>query len=292
MRNLAGIVGRAGEKLVVVISAFGKTTNALEEVARKAHERDYPASELINRIEDNHNSIIEELLPDGSSASGYLADSFARLREFVNDPGSRDYDFIYDQVVSHGEIWSTRIIEEYLRSTGIRSCWMDIRELLITDDRYRDANILWSESTRNISKAVKMSDADVCVVQGFIGGTVSGHSTTLGREGSDYTAGVVANILDASRVEIWKDVPGILNADPGWMTDTHKLDFISYKDAVEMTFSGAKVIHPKTIKPLHNKGIPLFVRSFISPGEPGTEISSNESGKQSVPYLSGRRTRY
>ncbi|TFH34129.1 MAG: aspartate kinase, partial [Bacteroidia bacterium] len=193
------------------------------------------------------------------------------------------YDYIYDQVVSLGEVWSTKIIDEYIRMIGIRSCWLDMREILITDDRYMDANILWSESERRIRNAVTFSSADVCILQGFIGGTVSGHSTTLGREGSDYTAGIVANMLDAERVDIWKDVPGILNADPGWMTDASKLDNISYKEAVEMAFSGAKVIHPKTIKPLQNKSIPLYVRSFVEPDREGTVISSNISNKQSVP---------
>lgn len=160
-----------------------------------------------------------------------------------------------------------------------------MRETLITDDRYTDANILWAESERRIRYAVQSPGVDVWVMQGFIGGTVSGHSTTLGREGSDYTAGVVANMLDAERVDIWKDVPGILNADPGWMNDAIKLDNISYKEAVEMSFSGAKVIHPKTIKPLQNKSIPLFVRSFVLPELEGTVISSNISSKQSVPVF-------
>ena len=140
--------------------------------------------------------------------------------------------------------------------------WIDIREICLTDDRFRDANILWSESTNRIQKVFDFSMKRIYVTQGFIGGTVAGQTTTLGREGSDYTAAILANMLDAESVVVWKDVPGILNADPKWLPDAKRLDEISYKEAVEMTFSGAKVIHPKTIKPLHNKNIPLHVRSF------------------------------
>lgn len=283
IRNLAQIVKNAAIKLVVVVSALGKTTNALEKVVRMSVEKNPELNSAIDAIWDYHKSIIDNLLMPGSHLLHTLGDSVAWLKEFVSEPRSTDYDYIYDQVVSLGEVWSTRIIEEFLRASGVNSCWIDIRENLITDDRYRDANILWSESGRRIKTSVGSAGADVCVVQGFIGGTVSGLSTTLGREGSDYTAGVLANILDAERVEIWKDVPGILNADPGWMADACKLESISYKDAVEMSFSGAKVIHPKTIKPLQNKSIPLYVRSFINPDLPGTVISSNESSKDSVP---------
>jgi aspartate kinase len=153
--------------------------------------------------------------------------------------------------------------------------WTDLRETLLTDDRYRDANVMWVESTRRVKSVFSFNGTRIYVTQGFIGGTVAGHTTTLGREGSDYTAAILANILDAESVSVWKDVAGILNADPKWIPDAEKLDEISYKEAVEMSFSGAKVIHPKTIKPLHNKNIPLYVRSFLVPENEGTVIKSD-----------------
>jgi aspartate kinase len=163
--------------------------------------------------------------------------------------------------------------------------WIDIRESLITDDRFRDANIIWGESTERIKNVIDFCKNQIYVTQGFIGGTVSGQTTTLGREGSDYTAAILANMLDAESVTVWKDVPGILNADPKWLPDAQKLDEISYKEAVEMTFSGAKVIHPKTIKPLHNKNIPLYVRSFFEPGEKGTIIKADAILKKIIPVF-------
>ncbi len=159
-------------------------------------------------------------------------------------------------------------------------CWCDIRENLLTDDRYRDANVFWDESTNRLRSIFDFRKERIYVTQGFIGGTVAGDTTTLGREGSDYTAAIIANMLDAECVVVWKDVPGILNADPKWLPDATKLDEISYKEAVEMSFSGAKVIHPKTIKPLHNKNIPLHVRSFLVPEEKGTVIKADAAGKR------------
>jgi aspartate kinase len=163
--------------------------------------------------------------------------------------------------------------------------WCDIRENLVTDDRYRDANILWSESTKRARSIFDFRKQRVFVTQGFVGGTVTGHTTTLGREGSDYTAAILANILDAECVVVWKDVPGILNADPKWLPDARKIDEISYKEAVEMSFSGAKVIHPKTIKPLHNKNIPLYVRSFLAPEESGTVIKAEAALRKAEPVF-------
>jgi aspartate kinase len=180
-------------------------------------------------------------------------------------------------------VWSTIIVAEYLKKSEKGVEWIDIRSNLVTDDRYRDANILWSESTAKIKTRFDFSKSRIFVTQGFIGGTLSGNTTTLGREGSDYTAAILANILDATIVVVWKDVPGVLNADPKWLPDAQKLDEISYKEAVEMTFSGAKVIHPKTIKPLHNKNIPLHVKSFLAPGEEGTIIKPDTTLKQTFP---------
>ena len=195
------------------------------------------------------------------------------------------YDFEYDQIVSYGEIWSTIIVGEYLRKSIPDVCWCDIRENLITDDRYRDANVLWNESTNRLRSIFNFTKERIYITQGFIGGTVTGSTTTLGREGSDYTAAIIANILDAECVVVWKDVPGILIADPKWLADAYKLDELSYKEAVEMSFSGAKVIHPKTIKPLQNKNIILYVRSFIDPEEKGTVIKVDTAGKRMMPVF-------
>ena len=185
--------------------------------------------------------------------------------------------------------WSTIIVAGFLKTVMPDIEWIDIRENLLTDDRFRDANILWNESSNRIQKVFDFSMNRIYVTQGFIGGTVSGQTTTLGREGSDYTAAIIANMLDAESVVVWKDVPGILNADPKWLPDARKLDEISYKEAVEMTFSGAKVIHPKTIKPLHNKNIPLHVRSFVNPSEEGTIIKADAAhqGNNSGFYKKG-----
>ncbi len=188
-------------------------------------------------------------------------------------------------MVSFGELWSTMIVAEYLKKTGLDVEWTDIRGNLITDNRFRDANILWNESSKRIRSVFSFKRKKIYVTQGFIGSTVAGESTTLGREGSDYTAAIIANMLDAESVTFWKDVPGLLNADPKWLEDTHKLDEMSYREAVEITFSGAKVIHPKTIKPLHNKNIPLYVKSFLAPEETGTLVTEDPKLTRIVPIF-------
>ncbi|MFN2379541.1 MAG: aspartate kinase [Bacteroidales bacterium] len=285
IRNLYSIVAGAQLPLVVVVSALGKTTNALENVVNQSGRPSHEVDIAIASVLDYHLQVADELLGQGNRAAAWISDSVAGIRDLLSVAGDRGPDWLYDQIVSLGELWSTRIVEEYLRKRGLRSRWIDMREVLITDDRYRDANVIWSESERRLRSAVKSDDAEIFVLQGFIGATASGNSTTLGREGSDYTAAIAANILEAESVVIWKDVPGVLNADPGWMSDATLLDNISYKEAVEMSFSGAKVIHPKTIKPLHNRGIPLYVRSFLQPDGSGTVISSNESSTESVPVF-------
>ncbi|MDP3002694.1 MAG: aspartate kinase, partial [Bacteroidales bacterium] len=285
IRNLAKIVSLESENLVVVVSAFGKTTNALEKVLKAWLTGDNVYKSLLEEIYKYHQSVISELFTDKKTAAGKIYISFARLREYLLSEKRAAYDFEYDQVVSYGEIWSTIIVAEYLKLNFSEVEWLDIRGNLLTDDRFRDANILWSESTKRIRGIFNFKTKRIYVTQGFIGGTVTGQTTTLGREGSDYTAAILANMLDAESVVVWKDVPGILNADPKWFPDAQKLDEISYKEAVEMTFSGAKVIHPKTIKPLHNKNIPLHVRSFFVPGEKGTIIKADATLKKIIPVF-------
>lgn len=275
IKNLAKIVSRETDNLVIVISAFGKTTNALEKVLQSWIDGDMGYDKLINEISKYHNDVISELFDADQQVFARIEDSFKALKNYLKKENRADYDFEYDQIVSYGEVWSTIIVSEYLKDVFNKVSWVDIRKVLLTDNRYRDANINWEESIIRIRQAFNFGDSRIMVTQGFIGGTADGKVTTLGREGSDYTAAILANMLDAESVSVWKDVPGILNADPKWLHDATKLDEISYKEAVEMTFSGAKVIHPKTIKPLHNKNIPLYVRSFILSSEKGTVIKSD-----------------
>jgi aspartate kinase len=283
IKNLAQIVSKESENLVIVVSAFGKTTNALEKVLKSWLAGDKEYKSLLEEIYKYHNSVNEILFSDNSISKQKIDGSFAKLKEYFFIEKIRDYDFEYDQVVSYGEIWSTIIVAEYLKKSGLDNEWVDIRQNLLTDSRFRDANILWPQSLGRIKAIFDFTRKRLYVTQGFIGGSEAGFTTTLGREGSDYTAAILGNILDAESVVVWKDVPGILNADPKWLPDAKLLEEISYKEAVEMTFSGAKVIHPKTIKPLHNKNIPLHVRSFIDPEKEGTIIKAGATLKKIYP---------
>ena len=281
--NLSGIVSFEKEDLVIVVSAFGKTTNALEKLLNEWLGNKENYLNTLQVIYNYHSQVMKEIFTSCNPIKTEIDDSFRQLRNYLNDHKKLNYDFEYDQIVSFGELWSTIIVAGYLKSLYPGVQWIDIRKLLITDNRFRDANILWEESELKIRSVFDFSKTRIYVTQGFIGGTTTGYSTTLGREGSDYTAAVIANMLDADSATFWKDVPGILNADPKWMEDTVKLDEISYREAVEMTFSGAKVIHPKTIKPLQNKNTPLYVKSFLSPGANGTLIISAPDIKKTVP---------
>jgi aspartate kinase len=285
IRNLLKIVSDEKENLVIVVSAFGKTTNALENVLRAWLSKDPVCSGLIEKIYNDHICVVNDLFEEKSAVKERLDLSFSLLGDHTLTGNVGKYDYEYDQLVSFGEIWSTIIVEGFLEASGIDAEWIDIREVLKTDDRYRDANILWGESLELVKGKFDFSRRKVFVTQGFIGGTVTGRTTTLGREGSDYTAAILGNMLDAAKVVFWKDVPGILNADPKWLPDVTRLDEISYKEAVEMTFSGAKVIHPKTIKPLHNKNIPLNVRSFLDPSDRGTIITADATPEKIVPIF-------
>ena len=283
IRNLAGIVSMERANLVIVVSAFGKTTNALEKVLGEWIAEDESYRNSLDAVYQFHSGVIEELFPYDFAVRSEFETLFDKLRIYLALNSRAEYDFEYDQIVSYGELWSTIIVAGYLRTIFPDVVWTDIRQNLLTDERFRDANIDWDESEARVRSVFSFRKARKYVTQGFIGGTVGGYTTTLGREGSDYTAAVLANMLDAESVTVWKDVPGILNADPKWMMDTIMLDEISYKEAVEMSFSGAKVIHPKTIKPLHNKNIPLYVKSFLSPGSKGTVIKAEPEIVRTVP---------
>lgn len=285
IKNLGRIVATERNDLVIVISALGKTTNALEGVLKSWLAGDTGYEKLLNDIYRYHIDIIDSLFTKNDAAREMTDKLFDSLGEYLQASDHSGYDADYDQVVSYGELWSTIIVAEHLGTILPSVKWIDIRELLITDDRHRDAGILWDESTLKIRTAFNFEKYRIYVTQGFIGGTADGKTTTLGREGSDYTAAILANMLDAERVVFWKDVPGLLNADPKWFAEAEKLEEISYKEAVEMTFSGAKVIHPKTIKPLHNKNIPLFVRSFMDIGDIGTVIKADAELRKVIPVF-------
>jgi aspartate kinase len=275
IRNLYDIVSGEINNLVVVVSAFGKTTNALEEIHKAWRTGDASLKEKYDGAAAYHLAVSDELFGKGSELSRSLSGMFDLFYRKLLNTAPAGFDHDYDMIVSMGEVWSTVIVEAYLRERGLNTRWCDIRKLLMTDNRHREAGITWDASCEAVKEAFNFNDADIYVTQGFIGATDSGEVTTLGREGSDYTAAVLANMLDAGEVVVWKDVPGIMNADPDWMRSAVTLKHLSYNEAVEMAFSGAKVIHPKTIKPLHNKKIPMHVRSFIDPDARGTVISED-----------------
>jgi aspartate kinase len=260
-------------KMIVVVSAFGKTTNALEMLAERYFHRSPSVMEKLDEIRSFHQEMIGGLFPaPGLKVHARTEEILKGLLEFIGTRSEGSFDQVYDHVVAYGEILSSMIVSEYLKSQCILNEWVDIRTCLKTDDYFREARIHYEKSGKLLKKVLSTTNADIIVTQGFIGSTADGLTTTLGREGSDYTAAILANLLDAEQVIIFKDVPGILNADPRWMPDAQKLDEISYQEAIELSYFGAQVIHPKTIKPLQNKNIPLRVTSFFQPAEAGTTI--------------------
>lgn len=284
-KNLYEIVSHERSDLIIVVSAIGKTTNALEIVLKAWMAGDPAYEKYLDNIKDVHYRILTKLFSVGDDAVQLLYHAFELLGDYLKSDKKGDYDFEYDQVISYGEIWSSILVYEYLKSRLKGVYFVDIRDCLKTDNRHRDADILWEESVVRTNTTFNFLNHKTYVTQGFIGGTANGNTSTLGREGSDYTAAVLANMLNSESVTVWKDVPGILNADPKWMDDALKLEEMSYREAVEMTFSGAKVIHPKTIKPLQNKNIPLHVKSFINPSEQGTVIKADAAIRKVVPVF-------
>lgn len=287
IRNLATILqSYRDEELVVVISAIGKTTNALEEVVRTYFSGDEALWKHIETIKSEHFAIIDELFPDTESpVRSEVNEEFERLAGSVSVPPSLNYDYEYDQIVSFGELLSTRIVSAYLNENGFPCRWMDARGCIRTDDTWRKAVIDYELSEELTKETVDFREEKCYVTQGFIGSTTSNLTTTLGREGSDFTAAIFGHLLDAESVTIWKDVPGILNADPQYFDATLKLKRLTYREAVELTYFGAKVIHPKTMKPLFEKNIPLYVRSFLQAGEIGTVIGGEMHPDEHTPIF-------
>lgn len=287
VKNVAGILALfRNEKLVIVISAMGKTTNALEKVVEDFYYGKPGLKESISKVRDYHADIIKKLgFPADHDIYQKLESAFTEIDWVMEEGTQKGYAFIYDQIVSQGELISTKILSAYLDDYGFRNTWIDARDIIQTDNTYREGKINW-ELTEKLAKEkiAPLLDADVLVVtQGFIGGTSENFTTTLGREGSDYTAAILSYCLGAEEMNVWKDVPGVLSADPKFYGDAVKLHEVSYHDAIELTYYGATVIHPKTIKPLENKGIPLRVRSFVSPKENGTSVGNYPTTKPLVP---------
>lgn len=277
-RNVSRILEtfvKGGETdIVVVISALGKTTNALEDVVR-AYYAGTGAGEKLNEITTHHFNIAKELFAEQSHAVfGVLNNLFVELEWILEEERKESYDYSYDQIVSVGELASSSIMSALLNSSGVNTQWVDAREFIRTDDHYREAVVQWEITGQLVKKHLAVS-GPIKVTQGFIGSTDDNITTTLGREGSDYSAAILAYCLDADEVVIWKDVPGVLNADPRYFHDVKLIKTLSYHEAIEMTYYGATVIHPKTLKPLQNKQIPLAVKSFLAPQSNGTLIHSD-----------------
>lgn len=273
VKNLIAILNYLGsEKTLIVVSAMGKTTNSLELVVKNYFENKEELQYSLNEVFNFHNKILEGLFNDNKEQIFYdVKEVFENLRIFLKRNKSPDYSFVYDQVVSFGEILSTKIINSYLNYSNIKCNWIDARELIKTDSKYRDANLNWEVTKHSISKNINTELLNI--TQGFIASDSNNFSTTLGREGSDYTAAIFAYCLNAESVTIWKDVPGVLNADPRVFKKPQLLNQISYTEAIELAFYGASVIHPKTLQPLQKKEIPLYVKSFLNPSGNGTSIS-------------------
>lgn len=277
IQNLASILRSfTGEKILVVISAMGKTTNALEKVVEAFFNgRKEDALQLFEQVKQQHITTSKYLLVTNYLAcEEQLKNFFTEVEWLLHDKPLREYDYYYDQVVCVGELMSTAIISAYLNEMNISNTWVDVRDIFRTDDNFRDAVIDWNYTQNKVDSEILplFTSANIVLTQGFIGATGENESTTLGREGSDYTAAVFANMLNAESQTIWKDVEGVMNADPKQFPDAQLIGELNYDEVIEMAYYGAQVIHPKTIKPLENKKIPLYVKCFLNPDLPGTVI--------------------
>ena len=265
-----------GDNVLMVVSAMGKTTNALEEVLKNYFNKSNELQASIQEVKKYHIQILLELFEDESNDAFFAVNSlFADLEYFIRSNKSPNYDFVYDQIVGFGELISTTIVSHYFNEIGLKNNWLDVRNFIKTDTTYRDALVDWEITQNLISKGIDKKS--ISITQGFLGSDSNSFTTTLGREGSDYTAAIFAYCLSAESVTIWKDVPGVMNADPRFFENAILLNQISYHEAIELAFYGATVIHPKTLQPLQKKEIPLFVKSFINPLLPGTSVSRGKA---------------
>jgi aspartate kinase len=272
VRNMEKVLNVVGiKKTLIVISAMGKTTNAIEKVIDHYFNSKHKLQSSIQDVKKYHNAILLDLFENEShEIFKVVSDLFQELSDFFRRNKSPDYSFVYDQTIGFGELVSTTIVSYYLNYKGIKNIWLDVRELIKTDNYYRDAKVQWETTQSKISSALDSNT--LYITQGFLGSDTNNFTTTLGREGSDYTAAIFAYCLNAKSVTIWKDVPGVLNADPRYFENATLLHSLSYEEAIELSYYGASVIHPKTLQPLQRKEIPLFVKSFLNPKNNGTKV--------------------
>lgn len=283
VKNLAKVLKTVGHKdTLIVVSAMGKTTNAIELVIKNYFENKTELQSSLHDIIKYHNEILLELFDNEQhSVFAKIKSLFDELALFFKTNKSPDYNFVYDQTIGYGELVSTTIISEYLNEIGLKNHWLDVREFIKTDNYYRRATVDWEQTQELITKTFNSSQLNI--IQGFLGSDANNFTTTLGREGSDYTAAIFAYCLNAKSVTIWKDVPGVLNADPRYFENAQLLHQISYREAIELAFYGASVIHPKTLQPLQRKEIPLHVKSFLNPVANGTVVSKGKAIEPEVP---------
>ena len=282
IKNVYDVLQKVGfDDVLLVVSAMGKTTNALEVVVKDYFDKTASLQSSIQDVKKYHNQILLDLFEDDkNSVFKAVSDLFLELEHFLSHNKSPNYNFVYDQIVSYGELLSTTILSHYMNYRDLKTTWIDVRNYIKTDATYRDAEVDWELTQKNISKIAKKKVLHI--TQGFLGSDDNGFTTTLGREGSDYTAAIFAYCLNAQSVTIWKDVPGVMNADPRYFENAILLNQISYREAIELAFYGASVIHPKTLQPLQKKEIPLYVKSFLEPLLAGTKVSK---GVDLEPYL-------
>ena len=283
VKNLVDVLHTVGFKnTLIVVSAMGKTTNALETVINAYFKNKNELQSSIQDVKKFHNAILLDLFENEQhSIFKKVSDLFNELNSFLKRNKSPDYNFVYDQVIGFGELASTLIISHYLNEIGLKNTWLDVREYIKTDNYYRRSNVNWDDTQKLINSTFKTSTLNI--TQGFLGSDKNNFTTTLGREGSDYTAAIFAYCLNAESVTIWKDVPGVLNADPRYFENAQLLNNISYREAIELAFYGASVIHPKTLQPLQRKEIPLYVKSFLKPKEPGTKVGKGVALEPNIP---------
>lgn len=283
VKNLASVLKTTGyDNTLVVVSAMGKTTNAMELVIKNYFENKSELQSSIHEVIKYHNEILLDLFDnERHQVFTSVKTLFDELIAFFKSNKSPDYNFVYDQTIGFGELISTTIISNYLNEIGLKNNWLDVREYIKTDNYYRRANVNWDDTQEHISS--KFNRSVLNITQGFLGSDSNNFTTTLGREGSDYTAAIFAYCLNAESVTIWKDVPGVLNADPRYFENAQLLNQISYREAIELAFYGASVIHPKTLQPLQRKEIPLYVKSFLNPKADGTCVSKGKTLEPEIP---------
>lgn len=283
VKNVVNVLHQVGyENTLLVVSAMGKTTNAMETVINNYFSDKTTVSYAIQEVLKYHNDILMDLFEnDKHPIFKQVKSLFEEVQGFLAWNKSPKYSFVYDQVIGYGELVSSTILSAYLNKVGIENIWLDVRNFIKTDDNYRDSTVNWEKTQESISKGINKNKLNI--TQGFIGSDDNNFTTTLGREGSDYSAAILAYCLNASDVTIWKDVPGVLNADPRYFEKAQLLNQISYLEAIELAFYGASVIHPKTLQPLQRKEIPLHVKSFIAPKDPGTTVGKGKGIEPNVP---------